>query len=35
MLILIHHSRTTFQDEYRQFLELYNIEFDEKYVFRD
>ena len=30
-----HHSRTTFQDEYRQFLELYNIEFDEKYVFRD
>lgn len=30
-----HHKKTSFQDEYRQFLKLYNIEYDEKYVFTD
>lgn len=30
-----HHKRMTFQDEYKQFLELYNIDYDEEYVFRD
>lgn len=30
-----HHKKTSFQDEYRQFLKLYNIEYDERYVFRD
>jgi putative transposase len=27
-----HHKRLSFQDEYRQFLKLYEIDFDEKYV---
>lgn len=27
-----HHSKQTFRDEYRFFLERYNIEYDEKYV---
>ncbi len=27
-----HHSKKTFQDEYRAFLKKYNAEFDEKYV---
>lgn len=27
-----HHSKKTFQDEYRVFLKKYNVEFDEKYV---
>lgn len=27
-----HHSKTTFQDEYRGFLKKYNIEYDERYV---
>jgi len=27
-----HHSKKTFQDEYRIFLKKYNIEYDEKYV---
>ncbi len=27
-----HHQKQTFQDEYRAFLELYNIEYDERYV---
>ena len=27
-----HHSKQTFRDEYRSFLERYNIEYDEKYV---
>ena len=30
-----HHKKTSFQDEYRQFLKLYNIEYDENYVFAD
>ena len=30
-----HHKKTTFQEEYKQFLKLYNIEYDEKYVFSD
>lgn len=27
-----HHSRMTFQDEYRQFLKRYQIDYDERYV---
>ncbi|MDZ7360012.1 MAG: IS200/IS605 family transposase [candidate division KSB1 bacterium] len=27
-----HHRRKTFQDEFREFLKLYNIEYDERYV---
>ncbi|MEO7988347.1 MAG: IS200/IS605 family transposase [Chryseolinea sp.] len=27
-----HHSRKNFQDEYRQILERYNVEYDERYV---
>ncbi len=27
-----HHSKKTFQEEYRTFLKKYNIEYDEKYV---
>jgi len=27
-----HHSRITFQDEYRKFLKLYGVEYDERYV---
>ena len=27
-----HHSKKTFQNEYRAFLKKYNIEYDEKYV---
>lgn len=27
-----HHARTTFQDEYRQYLDKYNTEYDERYV---
>lgn len=30
-----HHKKTTFQDEYKQFLELYNVQYDERYVFSD
>lgn len=30
-----HHKKTTFQCEYKQFLKLYNIEYNEKYVFSD
>ena len=30
-----HHKKTSFKDEYRQFLKLFNIEFDERYVFTD
>lgn len=30
-----HHKKMTYQDEYRKFLELYHIEYDEKYVFTD
>jgi REP element-mobilizing transposase RayT len=27
-----HHLKKTFQDEFREFLKLYNIEYDERYV---
>ena len=27
-----HHRRITFQDEYRKFLKLYEVEYDERYV---
>ena len=27
-----HHSKKTFQDEYRAFLKKYNVEYDERYV---
>lgn len=30
-----HHKKYSFQDEYREFLKLYNIEYDERYVFAD
>ena len=30
-----HHTKKTFQEEYLQFLKLYNVEFDENYVFAD
>ena len=30
-----HHKRVSFRDEYIQFLKLYNIEYDERYVFVD
>ena len=30
-----HHKRVSFREEYLQFLQLYNIEYDERYVFTD
>ena len=27
-----HHKRVTFQDEYRAFLNAYDVEFDERYI---
>lgn len=30
----IHHKKTTFLDEYRQFLRKFEIEYDEKYIFK-
>ncbi len=30
-----HHKKTTFQEEYRMFLQSYGISFNEEYVFRD
>ena len=30
-----HHKRVSFREEYLQFLQLYNIEYDERYVFSD
>jgi len=30
-----HHKKTSFQDKYKQFLELYKIKYDERYVFSD
>jgi putative transposase len=27
-----HHSATSFQEEYRRFLQLYEVEYDERYV---
>jgi putative transposase len=29
-----HHQKTTFLDEYRKMLNDFNIEFDEKYIFK-
>ena len=31
----MHHKRFSFQDEYRQFLLSYGVEFNEAYVFKD
>lgn len=30
-----HHKKTTFKEEYKKFLEAYNIQYDERYVFSD
>lgn len=30
-----HHTKRTFEDEYLQFLELYGVEYNKEYVFRD
>lgn len=30
-----HHERSTFQEEYRRFLNVYNVPYDERYVFTD
>ena len=30
-----HHTKHSFAEEYRAFLELYNVEYNEKFVFRD
>ena len=30
-----HHTKHSFAEEYRAFLKLYNVEYDEKFVFRD
>ncbi len=30
-----HHKKCSFEDEYKDFLKLYNIEYDEKYIFKD
>jgi len=30
-----HHKKTSFRDEYLQFLKLYHIDYDERYVFTD
>ena len=30
-----HHTKTTFQDEYKRFLQLYHVEYDDRYVFSD
>ena len=30
-----HHKKYSFADEYKAFLKLYNIEYDERYVFKD
>ena len=30
-----HHRKRTFQEEYKMFLQLYHIEFEEKYLFND
>ena len=32
---VMHHKRFSFQDEYRQFLLSYGVEYDEAYVFKD
>ena len=30
-----HHQKTTFKDEYIQFLKMYNVDYDDRYVFTD
>ena len=30
-----HHKKTTFMDEYKEFLKKFEIQFDEKYIFRE
>ena len=30
-----HHTKHSFAEEYRAFLKLYNVEYDENFVFRD
>lgn len=30
-----HHKNTTFENEYKNFLNLYNVEYDDRYVFTD
>ena len=30
-----HHKKHTFQEEYKEFLRLYNVDYDERYVFSD
>ena len=30
-----HHARHSFAEEYKAFLDLYKVEYDEKFVFRD
>lgn len=30
-----HHKKMSFADEYRKFLDLYKVEYDERYVFKD
>ena len=30
-----HHKKLSFKEEYIQFLKLYNIDYDERYVFED
>ena len=30
-----HHSRKTFLEEYKQFLALFNVDFDEQYIFKE
>ena len=32
---VMHHKRFSFQDEYRQFLLSYGVEYDEAYVFKN
>jgi heme oxygenase len=31
----IHHQRKTFKEEYRQFLEKFEVDYDERFVFKE
>jgi hypothetical protein len=31
----VHHKKQSFLDEYRQFLEVFEIEYDERYIFKE
>jgi len=31
----LHHSETSFREEYVTFLKAYNVDFDEKYIFKN